>query len=64
MNNNEQHVHLLEYCKMMQNLELGIPPQQFELDLPQVDDIKINARSLVMHGRHARQARLDETALL
>lgn len=33
---------------MMQNLELGIPSQQSELDLPESDDIKINDVGPVM----------------
>ena len=33
----EQHVKWVEYCKMMQALELGIPTQQSELDLPESD---------------------------
>lgn len=47
-NDYEQHVRWAEYCKMMQDLELGIPAQQTELDLPQADDIKINDRGPVM----------------
>jgi hypothetical protein len=31
----EQHVRWVEYCQMMQALELEIPTQQTELDLPQ-----------------------------
>ena len=34
----EQHVRWVEYCQMMQALELEIPTQQTELDLPQADD--------------------------
>ncbi len=41
-NDYEQHVRWAEYCKMMPDLELGTPPQQSELDLPQADDIRIN----------------------
>ena len=41
-NDYEQHVRWAEYCKMMQMLEVGIPTQQIEIDLPQTDDIKIN----------------------
>lgn len=41
-NDYEQHVTWAAYCKMMQALELGIPTQQSELDLPQADDIRIN----------------------
>jgi hypothetical protein len=46
----EQHVRWAEYCKMMQDLELGIPTRQSELDLPEVDDIKINDVGPVMRG--------------
>lgn len=49
-NNYEQHVRWQEYCKMMQDLELGIPAQQSELDLPQASDIKINDRGPVMRA--------------
>lgn len=35
---------------MMQALELGIPTQQTELDLPIADDIKINGRGPVMRA--------------
>lgn len=33
----EQHVKWVEYTRMMQEHELGIPTQQSELDLPQSD---------------------------
>lgn len=46
----EQHLRWAEYCKMMQDLELDIPTQQTELDLPQADDIKINDRRPVMRA--------------
>lgn len=36
----EQHVRWVEYCQMMQALELEIPTQQTELDLPQADHIE------------------------
>ena len=49
-NNYEQHVRWQEYCKMLQNLELGISTQQSELDLPQASDIKINDRGPVMRA--------------
>jgi hypothetical protein len=49
-NEYEQHVRWAEYCKMMQNLELGIPSQQSELDLPESDDIKINDVGPVMRA--------------
>jgi hypothetical protein len=38
----EQHVKWVEYCQMMQALELGIPTHQTELDLPQAAEIRIN----------------------
>lgn len=44
----EQHVRWTAYCKMMQSLELGIPTNQGEADLPQVDDIRINDMGPVM----------------
>jgi hypothetical protein len=41
-NDYQKHIRSAQYCKMMQDLELGIPTRQCELDLPQSDDIKIN----------------------
>ena len=41
-NDYEQHVAWAEYCKMMQKLELGVPTQQSELDLPHADDIRVS----------------------
>src|ERR1700721_881073 len=35
---------------MMQDLELGIPSQQAELDLPQADDVRINNTGPVMRA--------------
>lgn len=49
-NDYELHVAWAEYCKMMQALELGIPTQQSELDLPQADDIRINDIGPVMRA--------------
>ena len=49
-NDYEQHIRWKEYCDMMQALELGIPTQQSELDLPQADDIKINDMGPVMRA--------------
>lgn len=46
----EQRVKWLEYVKMMQALELGIPTRQSELDLPQADDIRINQMGAVMRA--------------
>ncbi len=49
-NDYEQHIRWKEYCDMMQALELGVPTQQIELDLPQADDIKINDMGPVMRA--------------
>lgn len=49
-NDYEQHVRWAEYCKMKQDLELGIPTQQTDLDLPQADDLKITDRGPVMRA--------------
>ncbi|SDG98419.1 SOS response-associated peptidase family protein [Pelagibacterium luteolum] len=46
----EQHVRWVEYCQMMRALELEIPTQQTELDLPQADDIRINDIGPVMRA--------------
>jgi hypothetical protein len=49
-NDYEQHVRWADYCKMMQALELRIPSQQSEVDLPQADDIRINDPGPVMRA--------------
>jgi putative SOS response-associated peptidase YedK len=49
-NDYEQHVTWAEYRKAMQALELGIPTEQSELDLPQEDDIKVNDLGPVMRS--------------
>jgi putative SOS response-associated peptidase YedK len=49
-NDYEQQVRWAEYCKMMQDLEFGIPTQQTELDLPLSDDITINDVAPVMRA--------------
>lgn len=46
----EQHVRWVEYTRMMQDLELGIPTQQTELDLPQSDMVRINDMAPVMRA--------------
>ncbi|SMH29777.1 SOS response-associated peptidase [Mesorhizobium australicum] len=46
----EQHVKWVEYVRMMQAIELGIPTQQSELDLPEADDIRINDLAPVMRA--------------
>ncbi|RDJ03548.1 SOS response-associated peptidase [Rhizobium grahamii] len=47
-NDYEQHIRYEEYCKMMQDLALGIPTRQSERDLPRVSDIKIGDTAPVM----------------
>lgn len=49
-NDFEQHISWAEYCELMRNLELGIPPHQGELDLPIADDIKIGDIGPVMRA--------------
>ena len=49
-NDYEQHVVWAEYCKMMQDLALGIPTHQSAHDLPQADDIRINDLGPVMRS--------------
>jgi putative SOS response-associated peptidase YedK len=49
-NDYEQHIAWKAYCKMMQELELGIPTTQTEVDLPQSDDIRINELGPVMRA--------------
>lgn len=49
-NDYEQHIRWAEYCDMMQALDLGIPTQQTELDLPQADDVRINDMGPVMRA--------------
>ncbi len=46
----EQHVRWIEYVRMMQELELGIPTQQTELDLPLSDEIRIGQMGPVMRA--------------
>ena len=49
-NDYEQHVRWVEYCKMMQALDLAIPNHQSEADLPQADDVRINDTGPVMRA--------------
>jgi hypothetical protein len=46
----EQHITWAAYRKVMQQLELGIPTHQFELDLPKADDIRIHDVGPVMRA--------------
>jgi putative SOS response-associated peptidase YedK len=47
-NDYEQRVAWADYRKAMHQLELGIPTEQSEADLPQVDDIRVNETGPVM----------------
>ena len=47
-NDYEQRVAWADYRKAMQQLELGIPTEQSEADLPQADDIRVNEMGPVM----------------
>jgi putative SOS response-associated peptidase YedK len=49
-NDYEQHVAYAAHCQMMQDLALGIPSHQSELDLPQADDIRIGDTGPVMRS--------------
>ena len=49
-NDYEQHVAWAAYCKMMEQLELGVPADQTELDLPQADDIKVSDQAPVIRA--------------
>lgn len=49
-NDYEQHVAWEAYCKEMQALELGVPTRQGELDLLQVDDVRIGDSGPVMRA--------------
>ncbi len=49
-NDYEQHILWAEYCAAMQALNLGVPKNQSELDLPQADDVKINDVAPVMRA--------------
>jgi len=49
-NDYEQHVAWVAYCKEMQALELGVPTRQGELDLLQVDDVRIGDSGPVMRA--------------
>lgn len=49
-NDYEQHIAWKAYCEMMRKLDLGIPTEQSESDLPQADDIRINDTGPVMRA--------------
>jgi putative SOS response-associated peptidase YedK len=46
----EQQISYAEYCKVMQDLTLGIPTHQTELDMPAADDIKIGQMAPVIRA--------------
>jgi len=47
-NDYEQHVTWADYRKAMRQLDLGIPTEESEADLPQADDIRVNEVGPVM----------------
>ncbi|MHA6687329.1 SOS response-associated peptidase [Mesorhizobium sp. A556] len=49
-NDYEQHIVWGEYRELMRQLELEIPPQHTELDLPMADDVKIGDTGPVMRS--------------
>lgn len=49
-NDYEQQIAWHNYCSTMQSLELGIPTQQSEADLPQADHIRINDLGPIMRA--------------
>jgi putative SOS response-associated peptidase YedK len=49
-NDYERQIRWAEYCRMMQTLELGIPTQQSEADLPRADHIRIGDIGPVMRA--------------
>ena len=49
-NDYEQHNAWTTYCEAMQALELGVPTDQSELDLPTADDIRIGDSGPVMRA--------------
>jgi len=51
MCNNYQFYLEYEACRLMQEIELGIPTQQSELDMPPAEDVRIND----VAPRHAHQ---------
>jgi putative SOS response-associated peptidase YedK len=50
-NDYQRHVEWEAYCHLMQALELGIPAQQSEIDLPPAEDVRINDIAPVMRTR-------------
>src|SRR4051812_7000803 len=49
-NEYEQVVAWSQYCQMMQHLELGIPAEQGEADLPEATSIRISDTGPVMRA--------------
>lgn len=47
-NDYEQHIRYAEYCKIMQDVGLGIPEHQSEANLPQADDIRIGDQGTIL----------------
>ncbi|WP_348642683.1 SOS response-associated peptidase family protein [Neorhizobium sp. P12A] len=46
----EQHISYTQYCKVMQDLALGIPTHQSELDMPAANNIKIGEMAPVIRA--------------
>ncbi|MDI5930130.1 SOS response-associated peptidase family protein [Rhizobium leguminosarum] len=46
----EQQISYAEYCRVMQDLALGIPTHQTELDMPAANDIKIGEMAPVIRA--------------
>ena len=46
----EQQIMYVDYCKVMQDLALGSPTRQTELDLPRANDIKIGQMAPVIRA--------------
>ena len=49
-NDYEQHIRWAEYCRVMLALELGVPTEEGEADLPQADHIRIGDSGPVMRA--------------
>ncbi|MDM9622037.1 SOS response-associated peptidase family protein [Rhizobium sp. S96] len=49
-NEYEQHTSYVEYCKVVQNLALGVPIKETELDMPPGDDIRIGDMAPVIRA--------------
>jgi len=50
-NNYQFYLEYEAYCRLMQEIELGIPTQQSELDMPPAEDVRINDVAPVMRTK-------------